>query len=54
LRVLDVFGIVNDYLLYCVVYFCSVKLILFACVWRWSCNVLHGTRWCCWCCWWSI
>jgi len=22
------------------------KLILSVCVWRWSCNLLHESRWC--------
>jgi len=54
LGVLDVFGIVNDYLLYCVVYFYSVNLTLSTCVWRWSCTSLHGSIICCRWCWWGI
>jgi len=30
------------------------KLTLSACVWRWSCNALRGSRWCCKWCWWGI
>jgi len=27
------------------------ELTLSVCVWRWSCNSLHGSRWCYrWCC----
>jgi len=45
-----VFGILNGNLLYCVVNFYFVKITLSACVWWWSCNALHGSRWCCrWC-----
>jgi len=22
------------------------KLTLFVCIWRWSCNLLHGSKWC--------
>jgi len=47
-------GILYGYLLYCVVQFYFVELTLFACVWRWSCNAWHESRWCCKCCRWSI
>jgi len=30
------------------------ELNLSACVWRWSCNALHGSIWCCRWCWWGI
>jgi len=29
--------------------FILTKLTLSVCVWRWSCNLLHGSR--CWCRW---
>jgi len=30
------------------------KLTLSACVWRWPCNALHESKWCCRWCWWGI
>jgi len=47
LKSIKTIGILYAYLLYCVMQFYCVELTLFACVWRWSCNVLHGSRWCC-------
>jgi len=29
-----------------------VELTLFGCVWRWSCNSLHGSKWYYKWCWW--
>jgi len=40
-------GILYGYLLYYVMHFYCVELTLSTCVWQWSCNVLHGSRWCC-------
>jgi len=34
--------------------FYIVKLILSACVWRWSCIALHGSRGCCMWFWWGL
>jgi len=49
-----VFELLNGYLLYCVVHFYSVKLTLSVCDWRWSCNSLHRSSWCCRRCWWDL
>jgi len=32
----------------------AYELTLSACVWRWSYNALHVSRWCCRWCWWGI
>jgi len=39
---------------YFVLYLYSIKLTLFVCVWRWSCNSLHVCKWCCRRCWWDL
>jgi len=31
------------------IFYCIFKLTLSVCVWRWSCNSLHGSK--CWCRW---
>jgi len=31
-----------------------IKQTLFVCVWRWSCNLLHGSKWCFRWRWWCI
>jgi len=38
-------------LIFLLTYMLSVyQLTLSACVWRWPCNALHESRWCCrWC-----
>jgi len=54
LGVLEMFGILNGYFLYFVVHFYFVQLTLSTCVWQWSCNALHGSRWYCKWYWWGI